>query len=161
MAGNPLAFRVNPKYQDFSVDQDGTSKIWRMRLQWKNFQAAATTSDLDIPFPGNLVIERMYLSLITAFSGGAVSAATLMAGTTGTPNTYLAATNVFTGATGGGNITVAAGAGLGVPLSGAGTPTAVGTVRFRVTTTSANAAALIAGVADVFLKLQAFSFRIV
>jgi hypothetical protein len=155
----PLAIRVNPKFQEFALDPDGESKIWRRRVTWRDFQAAALTSDLDVLFPGLVVVEGIYISLITAFAGGAVASATFMAGTTGTPNTYLAATNVFTGATVLGNVTVGAGAGLGNPLSGVATPGAVGTVRFRVTTTTANAAALTAGVLDVFMALRAVSFR--
>jgi hypothetical protein len=155
----PLAVRVNPKFYNDALDPDQGTKTWRRRLYWKDFQAAALTSDLDVVFPGLLVVERVYFGLITAFAGGAVASATLMAGTTGTPNTYVAATNVFTGATVLGNVTVGAGAGLGLPLSGVATPTASGTIRFRVTTTTANAAALTAGAVDVFVVLSAKSFR--
>lgn len=164
MAGYPLQARINPRFFFPDFDTDRESRVWRKRLKMSaggvgDFNTAATTANLDMFFPGGFIIERAYLSLIVPFSGGSVSAATLSIGSTGTPTTYLAATNVFTGATASGNVTVAAGAGLGNPLGGVATPTAVSTVRFQLITTTANANTLTAGTADVYLVLRALSLR--
>jgi hypothetical protein len=162
--GLPLVLRVNPKFQFVDWDTDKESRVFRKRVKMSvggvgDFNVAATTANLDLLVPGGMIIERAYLSLITAFSGGSVSAATLSIGTTGSPATYLGATNVFTGATASGNVTVAAGAGLNGAVSGASTPTAVGTIRVQMLTTTANANALVAGAADIYLVLRALSFK--
>jgi len=120
---------------------------------------AATTGNIDLAVPGGLLVEAVHMSLITAFSGGSVSAATLSVGTTGSPATYLAATNVFTGATAGGAVTIGSGAGLGNYAGGNSTPTAVGTIRIQLITTTANLSALTAGAADIFLRLRATTVR--
>lgn len=157
--GYPLAFRVNPKYQFFALDPDAESKVWRARLNFKAFAAASLTGNNQITFPGNLIIERCFLSLITVFSGGGTGSATLAIGTTGTPAAYLAATNVFTGATAAGNVTVGAGAGLGGTVSAATTPTTPNIIQFQLVTTTQNTNTLTQGVADVFLVLRALSFK--
>jgi hypothetical protein len=161
MATYPLAIRVNPRFYDVSggLNTDGESKIWRRRYTFKDFNAATTTTNFDLQFPGGVIIERGYISLITVFSGGAAATATFSLGTTGSPATYLAATNVFTGATAAGNVTVATAAGLNNPLAGVATPTAVGTVRAQLITTVGNTNVLTQGVVDVYLTLRALSFK--
>lgn len=151
---------VDRKRFDLPLEADANSIVFRKRVTYPDFAAAATTGNLDLSgFPGGLVLERCYMSLITAFSGGAVSACTLSAGTTSSAATYLGATNVFTGATAGGAVTVAAGAGLGSFLGANATPTAKGTIRIQCLTTSANTNVLTAGKADLYFVLRAFSVR--
>lgn len=153
---------VSPKTlgDNFIIDQG--SLYFRKRVYFNDFSAAATTVNLDVQqpdpwtrFPAGLEIEGAGISLVTNFTGGAVSAATLSVGTTGSATAYVAATDVFTGA-----YKTIKGATL-VPftmLAGTGAP-AVSTVRVQLVTTTANANALTAGKADIYLKLRAVSIR--
>jgi hypothetical protein len=159
-----MQIRVNPWFKDFALDIDRGPLTWRQRLSAHptggRFAAASTTANVDLIFPPSIRLTRAWISLITVFAGGSVSAATLSIGTTGSPATYLGATNVFTGATAGGAVTLAAGAGLGNFLGGNATPQAQGTVRIQLLTTTANANTLTTGDVDIFLELFANSIRI-
>lgn len=155
-----LAIKVNPRIHEFTLDANGAAKIFRRRFKYSDFSAAATTGNNDtIIFPGGVRIASAWMSLITAFSGGSVGSCTISMGTTGSAATYLGATNVFTGATAGGAVTIAAGAGLGAFAGANATPNALGTVRVACVTSVANTSALTAGVIDVFLTLQAVDTR--
>jgi hypothetical protein len=132
---------------------------FRRRFSIKDFNVAATTANFDMLVPGGVRITRAFMSLVTVFAGGSISAATLSVGSTGSPATYLGATNVFTGATAGGAATIAAGAGLGNFVGGNATPTAVGTIRVQLLTTTDNASSLATGKADLFLALESNSVR--
>jgi len=148
---------------------DGPSLYFRKRVYFTDFSKAATTADLDtqavsgqttgfpwVAFPAGLEIEGAGFYTVTLFSGGAVSAATLSVGTTGSATAYVAATNVFTGAT----VFACVGAAI-VPftfLHGTGVP-AKSTVRVELVTTTANTSVLTAGKADIYLKLRAVSLR--
>jgi hypothetical protein len=155
-----LAIRVSPpQINPIAIMNDGV-KVIRRRFSYKDFNAASTTSNNDtIILPGGCRITKVWIGLITAFSGGSVSAATLSIGTTSSATTYLGATNVFTGATAGGAITMGAGAGLGNFAGGNGTPNALGTVRCQVVTTTDNAVNLSAGKVDVFIEVVAVDTR--
>lgn len=158
----PHALMVSPAYQGNSLFSDQGSLYFRKRVSFQDFSAAATTVNLDVQqpdpwtrFPAGLEIEGAGIALVTNFTGGAVSAATLSIGTTGAATAYVAATSVLTGA-----FKTIVGATL-VPftrLEGTGAP-AVSTVRVQLVTTSANANALTAGKADIFLKLRAVSLK--
>ena len=155
-----LAVKVSPPSLAPVVVMNEGAKVIRRRFSYKDFQAASTTSNDDsIVLPGGCRIVKVWISLITAFSGGSVSACTLSLGTTGSAATYLGATNVFTGATAGGAVTIGAGAGLGNFAGGNATPNALGTVRAQILTTTANASALTAGKVDVFIEVMAVDTR--
>ena len=157
------AVLINPKWQGDALQHDAGSLYFRKRIQFTDFSAAATTVNLDTQagqgvwtlFPEGLEIEGAGISLVTNFTGGAVSAATLSIGTTGSVAAYVAATSVFSGA-----YKKVIGVAL-VPftfLEGTGAP-AVSTVRVQLITTTANANALTAGKADIYLKLRAVSVK--
>lgn len=156
------ALIVNPKTFGDSLIMDQGSLYFRKRISYRDFSAAATTVNLDVQqpdpwtrFPAGIEIEGAGISLVENFTGGAVSAATLSVGTTSSATAYVAATSVFSGA-----YKTIVGAAI-VPftmLVGTGSP-AVATVRVQLVTTTANANALTAGKADIYLKLRAVSVR--
>ena len=65
-----------------------------------DFTAAATTQTYTLAtlFAGHLIAAAAY-KVVTFLSGGAVSAATLQVGFTGTTNGFITATSVFTAGT--------------------------------------------------------------
>lgn len=156
------AVMVSPKQYGDNLIVDQGSLYFRKRVYFTDFSAAATTVNLDVQqpapwtnFPAGLEIEGAGISLVTNFTGGAVATATLSIGTTGTPTAYVAATTVFSGA-----YKTIPGAAI-VPftmLVGTGSP-AQATVRVQLVVTGANANALTAGKADIYLKLRAVSVR--
>ena len=155
-----LIIRTSPVRSAFVTWPTDEPGFWfRRRFSIKDFNVAATTANFDMLVPGGVRITRAFISLITVFAGGSISAATLSLGTTGSPATYLAATNVFTGASASGAVTIASGAGLGNFVGGNATPTAVGTIRAQLLTTTDNASNLATGKVDVFLLLEANSVR--
>jgi hypothetical protein len=164
---NPEALRVNPKnYNQDALTVDQGTLLFRKRIYFTDFSAAATTVNLDTQagqvwatsFPAGLEIMGAYFSVVTNFTGGAVATATLAAGTTGSPGAYVAATSVFSGSP---KINVGLTQVPGTFLSGAATYPFVGnaTVRIQLVTTGANASALTAGKADFYMRLQAASVR--
>jgi len=156
------ALIVSPKHLGDMLIQDGSALLFRKRISYRDFSAAATTVNLDVQqvdpwtrFPAGIIIEGAGIALVENFTGGAVSAATLSVGTTSSATAYVAATSVFTGA-----FKTIVGAAI-VPftfLAGTGSP-AVATVRVQLVTTTANADALTAGKADIYLRLRAASVR--
>lgn len=82
---------------------------YRQRVTYRDFTTAGTSQalSLNVAFPQNTfpadVFLTMgpvpYLDLVQTFSGGVVSAATMILGITGTTNGYITSQNVFTGAT--------------------------------------------------------------
>lgn len=149
---------VSPKRRGDVLDQDSNAIMFWRRLNYKDFAAASTTGNLDLTgFPGGLVIEGAFLYLVTVFAGGSVSAATLSVGTTGSVADYVAATNVFTGATAPATLvgkTLVPGTFLNMT-----TPTSAGTIRVQLLTTTANTNALLSGKADLYVRLRAASIR--
>ncbi len=84
----------------------------RIRVVAADFTAAAGSEALDLaalvaanpaicsgPFPGSEVMTTAWsVDLVEEFAGGAISAATIILGISGTTNGYLTTTDVFTGA---------------------------------------------------------------
>lgn len=84
----------------------------RIRVVAADFTAAATSEALDLatliaanptrcsgPLPADEVMTTAWsVNLVQEFAGGAISAATMILGISGTTNGYLTTTNVFTGA---------------------------------------------------------------
>ena len=149
---------VSPKRRGDALDQDSHAIYFWRRLNYQDFAAAATTGNLDLTgFPGGLVVEGAFLYLVSVFAGGSVSAATLSVGTTSDAEKYVAATNVFTGATAPAAIlgkTLVPGVFLNTT-----TPTGAGTIRVQMLTTTANTNALTSGKADLYVRLRAASIR--
>lgn len=128
------------------------SKLWTRTLYYSQFSAAAGSATLDdSALPGGMIIEGAYLYIYATFKGGAVSATTFSLGPTGSPTAYINAQDVWTTAS-----IMMPGATLvpGTPLN-ATTPTAAGTVRFTINTTTANTNALTTGRLDVYMILRA------
>lgn len=161
-----IAIEVTPKQQGDRLLVDGPSIYWRKRIYFSDFNAAATTTNLDVQqpspwtkFPAGIEIEGAGLSLITAFSGGGIATYTISAGTTGAATKYIAATNVFTGATAGGATTVGAAQVPFTMLNGTAAPSAA-TIRVQGISTVANTNTATAGKCDIYLKLRAVSVRV-
>jgi hypothetical protein len=156
----PLAVNVVGKDLAVGLQANGGRKIIKRRFYFNDFNTAATTANNDtLVLPGGVVINRVVMSLIKVFSGGSVSAATISVGTTSSATAYMAATNVFTGASASGAVTNGGGGSLNNFAGGNATPNALGTVRVQCVTTSDNASNLTAGSFDLFLELSAFDTR--
>ena len=94
--------------------------VWRFRFDVRDIvtpaEAGAQTFDLttavDVttgkPFPANVWMEHAHAYLVEDFSGGAVSAATILFGDTNDPNGLITISSVFTGVGAGFLRTVAA-----------------------------------------------------
>lgn len=163
----PEALRVNPKnYNQDALIVDQGTLLFRKRIYFTDFSAAATTVNLDTQpgqvwttsFPAGLEIMGAYFSVVTNFTGGAVATATLSAGTVATPTAYVAATTVFSGSP---RINPGVTLVPGTFMTGAATYPWVGnaTLRLQLIVTVANANALTAGKADLYMRLQAASVR--
>ena len=143
---------VEPIKFGFRWRENQESKLFTRRFYFSQFSAASTSATLDLTaFAGGIVIEGAFVWIPVAWTGGAVSATTFSAGTTGSATAYINAVDVFTA-----NLLVKAGVTQtpGTVLNTT-TPTASGTIRLTVTTTSANTNALTAGSVDLFLRLRA------
>lgn len=114
-----------------------------------DFTAAATTQTYNLGpvVPLGAIVDNCAVKVVTALSGGAVSAATIQVGYTGTTNGFIAATTVFTGAT---TPIVAAGADL-ASTPGKGFTAATQLVAV-LTTTTANVNALTAGELHIYWR---------
>lgn len=112
-----------------------------------DFTAAATTQTYNLgpAIAAGEVVDNAAFRIVTAVSGGAISAATLQVGYTGTTNGLITATSCFTGTAG---AISAGGAGLnqanGVAFAAASQLVAV------LTTTTANVSVATAGELHVF-----------
>jgi multidrug efflux pump subunit AcrA (membrane-fusion protein) len=152
------------KYQGDRLGVDSGNLTIKKRIDFSIFSAAATTVNLDTQpgqtwltaWPAGTIIEAVYAYLVTAFSGGAVSAATISVGTTASAAAYMAATNVFTGAAIAGKVGLTLVPGTFVNAT---TPLALGTIRVQLITTTANANALTAGKLDLFFQIRAASIK--
>ena len=152
----PRVLQVDWKRQNVSWAQDDSAMLWRRRLYFSDFAAAATTGNKDIAsFPGGLLIEGAFFWLITNFTGGGAATATLSAGTTGSAAAYVAATDVFAGARKAiVGLTLVPGTFLNASV-----PTDSATVRFALVA-SVNTNLLTTGSVDVYLRLRAASLEV-
>ena len=165
---NPEALRVNPKNYGDAPVQDQATMLFRKRVYFSDFSAAATTVNLDTQpgqtvwtqFPAGLEILGAYVSSVTNFTGGAVATATISVGTTASATAYVAATTVFSGSP---KVIVGATLVPGTFLTGAGSYPYSGnaTVRVQLVVTGANTSALTAGKADIYIRFQAASLKAV
>lgn len=158
------SFVSSPKRYEQSWETDGGSLTTRISLSWLDFAVGATTANYDIGnIPGGFLIEDAWVVVRQNFTGGAVSAATMSVGSTGSPTIYVLATSVFSGAPVYiGQANAQKGAAFTSPATAfvnTALPPAVGTVRVQLVTTTANANALTAGKADLFMRMLATSVR--
>ena len=152
MSNRPII--VSPRTRAANWQQDAETRLFKRRMSYQAFAAAATTGDLDITgFPGGVEILGCWISLVTPFTGGGVGTATLSVGSTGTPDLYLTAASVFATA---GRILVGVTLLPGTFVGGAATPLAAGTIRVRLTVDTLTNA-LTAGQADLFVRFQGAS----
>jgi hypothetical protein len=115
-----------------------------------DFSAAAVTQtyNLGAPVPSGTIVDNAALKLVTPVAGGTIATATVQVGYTGTTNGFIAAANVFTGATPGAITTP--GADL-ASTSGKGFTAATQLV-VVVTSTVGNVAAATAGEVHVYWR---------
>lgn len=138
-------------------DRLAYQRVCAFRVTHANFEDASTaeTVVLDGLKKGDLVWYAAY-DLVTAFSGGGVTAATLELGRTGDTDGFILATNVFTGASTGLAAVALANRGADLKADIATTPavdedrspylvTADTNLVCRMVTTTANTVALTAG----------------
>lgn len=81
--------------------------IWTETVSYSDYSDADTSESLDLNatftsnlFPSNVFLTVAWLEIITAFSGGTVSAATMILGDAGDDNGLITESSVFTGASG-------------------------------------------------------------
>lgn len=158
MATNPVRkIIVNRKRYVDMLTQDENSILFWKRVSFKDFAAASTTTNLDLTgFPGSLVVEGGFLSLVQVFAGGGAGSATLSMGTTVSATAYVTASNVFTGATN--KIYVGATIVPGTMLTAATDATGPGTLRIQLVS-NVNTNLLTTGKADLYLRMRAVSIR--
>lgn len=141
------------KIQELSaVEMARTGFTHRANISYANgdFTAAATTQTYTLAtLAAGHIVQNFAHRLITALSGGSVSAAVVLGGKTGTTNAYLTSTDVFTGST------VLAKAGDGASFNQAGGEAFVGAsaLILTLTTTTANVSTLTAGEIVVYFSL--------
>jgi hypothetical protein len=115
-----------------------------------DFTAAATTQTYTLmTLAAGMLVKKAALRLITALSGGAVSACVALVGKTGTTNAYVTSTNVFTGST----IITKAGDGASFNQACGEAFDAASALIVTITTTGANVNALTAGEINVFFSV--------
>lgn len=123
--------------------------IGPFRKTHADFDEADTSTNATLYVaPANMMVHDVYEKLVTDFSGGAVSAATISVGTAASTAAFMAAKDCFTGAVNtfaGGN--VGGGAKSGVVAAGTA-------ITCTVATTTANTTALTAGVVDIWLLVS-------
>ncbi|HXU06349.1 MAG TPA: hypothetical protein VN903_35580 [Polyangia bacterium] len=142
---------VNSLEAGFRWRQNQESKLWARTLYFSSFSAAAGSATLDdATFPGGTLIEGAFIYIYAVFAGGAVSATTFSMGTTGSATAYVNAQDVFTAA---GIFKPGVTIVPGTPMN-ATSPLAAGTVRFTVTTTTANTNALTTGRVDCYIRTR-------
>lgn len=154
---------VSPLQQSRRWETDGESLVFTRSFSFADFAAAATTVAKDIGgFPPFMTIEGAWAVFDVNFTGGAVATATFSAGTTSSVTDYIAATNVFSGATPAAplrlaGVTLVPGRFLG--SVGALPPApGVGTIRVQLVVTGANTNALIAGHLQFSARMRLVSF---
>lgn len=115
-----------------------------------DFTAGATTQvyNLRTSAPAGTVIQGAAFRVDKALLGGAISAATLQVGKTGTANAYITATSIFTGGT-----FYKAGDGASFNQAGGDALTTATNIIATVTTTDANVSAATQGEFIILLKL--------
>ena len=126
-----------------------SGSVWvKKRFTYAASSAASTTGAAVTLYTtrGNEHIHKVILNRVTDYSGGAVSAATVAIGKSGTVNKYLTATDIFTGVSNG-MANAVVGTTAGVEVAGVA-------ITATVTTTTANADALTAGELEVWLLIS-------
>ncbi len=114
-----------------------------------DFTAAATTQTYTLaPLPVGTYVKDAAYRCQTFLTGGAVTAATVQLGKTGTANAYVTPTSVFTGGT-----AYKAGDGASFNQAGGEAHNSASSLIATVTTTTANVSALTAGEIHLFVKL--------
>jgi hypothetical protein len=158
MATNPVRkIIVNRKrYMDMLTQDESAILFWK-RVSFKDFAAASTTTNLDLTgFPGSLLVEGGFISVVQLFSGGGAGSATLSVGTTVSATAFVTASNVFTGATN--KIYVGAAIAPGTMLTAATDATGPGTLRIQLAS-NVNTNLLTFGKADIYVRFRAASIR--
>jgi hypothetical protein len=158
MATNPVRkIIVNRKrYMDMLTQDECAILFWK-RVSYKDFSAASTTTNLDLTgFPGSLLVEGAFMSLVQVFAGGGASSATLSAGRTTAATAFIAAGSVFTGVT----TKIFTGATLtpGNMLTASTDATGAGTLRIQLIS-DVNTNLLTSGKADIYVRFRAASIR--
>lgn len=134
--------------------------VYKSTLTFANFSAAALTADATIAtLPAKVRLTGIIADVTTAFTGGAVSAATMVCGKTAGGNEYLVSFDVFTAAI----LIGDADAELGASITRAGSIqggdlpswTATTAAQCRLTTVTANTDALTAGTIIYYLITEA------
>jgi len=133
---------------------DRAAGLWKRRFTYRDFAAAGTTNDVDLPFPGGLTIEGAFIWLVETFAGGNVATGTASAGTTGNSVAYVTTSDVLATAP-----AVYSGVALdpGIFLNQT-SPNALGTVRVELIT-DVNSDLLTAGAFDLYLKLRGVALK--
>lgn len=130
--------------------------LYKSTLTFANFSAAALTADATIAtLPAKVRLTGIIADVTTAFTGGAVTAATMTCGKTAGGNEYIVSFNVFAAAI----LIGDADAELGASITRAGSIqggdlpswTVTTAVQCRLTTTDANTSALTAGTVVYYL----------
>lgn len=115
-----------------------------------DFSTASTTQTYTLAtLAAGQWIGNAALKLVTALSGGSVSAAVALVGKTGTTNAYCTSSDVFTGST----VLYKAGDGASFNQAGGEIFIAASALIVTVTTTTANVSTLTAGELHVYYKL--------
>lgn len=155
---------IGPKQHEGPFQADGNDAFMRYTLGYKDFNAATTTTNFDLPnFPAGALIEDVFFVCRANFTGGGNASATISIGSTATPTLYVLAKSVF--ATTPPQILGIVAADKGTAFSSPqsnfvnqGNPFAQGTVRVQLIT-SVNANLLTSGVVDVFIEIRGVSIR--
>jgi len=136
-------------------------QIYKVTVTYAGFSAAALTADKVIAtLPAKTKIVGFYADTTTEYTGGAVSAATLIVGKSAGGGEYIASHDVFTAAT----IKGLADADMGTELVAAALiqggavvdwTTAI-TIYARLTTTGANTSALTAGSTTFYIETESY-----
>lgn len=125
--------------------------MWNMVkkvIKFSDLSAAATSATATVHIPsGYQMIGPAVMRCDVDFAGGAVSAATIAIGVSGTANKYLGATNVFTGVANT-DASATVGSAFGVQAKGAA-------IIATLTTTSADTDKLTAGQVTIWIPVAA------
>jgi len=147
--------------------------LWRGRITFRDLTAAAGSQVLDIAalfsanrgaspniiggnfVPQNIFAGQFFVDLVERFSGGAVSAATVILGRAASTSSYLTSTNVFTSATPGYASTPGATESAMRAFIGAAAFAPIATIA----TTGGNVNTLTQGILDVYFHMNPLPSR--
>jgi hypothetical protein len=157
-------FETSGKRYEAALDADGNDIETRIGIGPLSFTPqSATTGNLDLLVQPGIVFDEVFFILRKNFTGGAVSAATISAGTTASPTIYVLATSVFTGASAPIGVSNAqkgsAYTSPSTPFANPASPWASGTLRVQLVTTTANISALTQGWLELFVRGHLVSVR--